>query len=309
MHPLKNEQNTALMIQDSSKLKDYMTCPRLYFFRYLLGWRGSEPNHDLIYGEAFHLAKAHLLEYGYTLPSIEEAMKKFNSCYRQSFDPITDMDKAPKNPQNTELALLQYCKQYRSDKFKVLKVEIGITVPISQNRVIHGRMDSICQEDNLTFSLETKTTGMKSAWWVDHWLNDFQVATYSHFLHCYFEGDVSITIDGTILRKGENEHIRVPIKLSPTYLQSWLIMTNQLYDALERDFEILSSDKEENQVMVSFPRRPTGCVRYNKLCPYFFFCHAWNNPLNRVDQLPAGMSVEFWNPHREHVREVIGGDK
>ncbi len=57
-------QQPTFTIVDSSKLQDYMMCPRYYFYRYVLGWVPEEPNHDLIFGEAWHVSIAHLKLYG-----------------------------------------------------------------------------------------------------------------------------------------------------------------------------------------------------------------------------------------------------
>ena len=75
-------------IRDSSKLTDYMACPRMYFFSHILGWKLDMPAHDLHFGTCWHEAREYQLLHGYD--DVAGAYEKFITKYREVFDPETD---------------------------------------------------------------------------------------------------------------------------------------------------------------------------------------------------------------------------
>jgi hypothetical protein len=75
---------------DSSKLQDYLMCPRYYFYSHILGWKGEEPNHDLVFGQAWHAAMQYLAIHGYSDEDVTEAFDKFLDVYRPYFSVETD---------------------------------------------------------------------------------------------------------------------------------------------------------------------------------------------------------------------------
>jgi len=293
-------------VQDATKMQAYLTCPRLYFYEYVLGYRQEEPNHNLIFGSSWHEAKEILFLEGYSMKAIDNAYEAFLKEYRKTYGEATDLDFHPKSPGNAELALMEYVKEYaEQDDFKVLFTEIGITVPIGEDRVIYGKMDSIVQDElRGIVSYEHKTAGALWKWWADSWLMKFQISAYSHFLYSYYDPkDVyGIVIDGTIFRKKGNEHLRVPCQLTLPYLDNWLYDTNLHFSRIEHDFNLLSELKVDDNYMKAFPRCSESCVKYNRICSMHEFCHAWHNPLTKQDVMPMGYKVEFWDPRKHHVK-------
>ena len=291
-------------VQDATKIQTYLTCPRLYFYEYVLGFRPEEPNHNLVFGSAWHMGKEVLFNEGYSLPSIKKAYDAFLLEYRETFGEERDMDFHPKSPANAELALLEYVKEYKDDEFKVLNTEVGIVVPIGEGRDLYGKMDSIVQcPIRGIISYEHKTAGALWKWWSDSWLMKFQISTYTHFLYSYYDPKevYGIVVDGTVFRKKGNEHLRVPCQLSLPFLDNWLYDTNQTFAKLEHDFNLLSSSTRDDNFMKAFPRCTESCVKYNRMCPMFDFCHSWHNPLQRLDVMPQGYKTEFWDPRKEHI--------
>ena len=53
--------------------------------------------------------------------------------------------------------------------------------------------------------------------------------------------------------------------------------------------------KEGDNVLMAFPMNNGSCTKY-KGCPYYDFCLAWQNPLQRAYEPPLGFRTEFWNP-------------
>lgn len=292
-------------VQDSTKIQDYETCPRLYFFRYVLGFRPDYPIHDLEFGIAWHLAKEVLYTDGYSEESVKKGMIKFEEYYRQFYPEIGDMDHFPKSPGNAELALMQHCIEFQNDNFEVLHTEVGATFLLSKGRIMYGKLDTIIRDLNMPKqqikSIDSKTQGAHWSYLEDSYLQKFQSLAYTYFLYSYFEPSevYGLVIESTIFKKTENELLRIPIQVNIDRLESWLWEAETIFDNIERDFDRLSSCKESDVIMKSFPRRTESCVKYNKICPLFQVCHAKNNPLQNINLIPAGFKIEHWDPRTQ----------
>ncbi len=299
-------------IQDPTKLQKYLVCERQYFFEFVLGLRKERPEHNLVFGSSWHKAKDVIFAEGYSMESINRGYEAFLLEYRKDFSEDPDDDYKGKFPANAERALMEYVKQYaESDDFKVLHTEIAITVPIGRNRVVYGKMDSIVSEYlQKIASLETKTAGAMWSYAQDQWLMKFQIDAYTHFLYCYYDPkDVyGVIVDTSVFLKqdkngnSKNSHYRVPVPKSPERLETWLWEANTIFDNLENDFSRMNDCKADAIYMKAFPRRTESCIQYNRICPMHDFCHAWNNPLSRIGEIPMGYKVEHWDPRKKDVK-------
>ena len=299
------EKLEVMQVQDSSKIQDYLTCERLYFFKHVLGFTSEEPIHDLVFGSSFHKAKAVLLLNRHHPNVVEMAYNAFLKEYRETYGEETDVDFHPKSPGNAELALKEYLNDYKHDNMEVLYVEIGITVPISNKEVLYGKMDSVILDKvRGLISLETKTAKALWPWWQESFLQKFQTAAYTHFLYSYFADTYPIhgvIVDGTVFRKSGNENVRLPVILDIKYLENWLYDANRIVDNIKKDFALLDTVKEDAPFMCAFLRRTESCIKYNRVCNFIEVCHAWHNPLQKLDRIPAGYKVEYWDPRKEEV--------
>jgi len=304
---------------DSSKMGDYMRCPRYYFYRHVVGWQQAWPNLDLIFGEAWHILREHMIIHGDTRESIEAGMVKFIDCYRKSFSELTDLDHQAKSPGNALLAVMEYRQEYGEfgKEFKLLHIngkpatEIYGTVPISNDRVIHFKIDAILQRvrDNMLVIMDHKTSGNDNPVYDAVWNVCNQFSIYYHAANCMagmFDmtpNDIyGLIVDKAILRKPKaekgkgNKFIRIPIRKSIPIINEWLWTVNRWYDLIEHDVEKLQTCKPEDHVMECFQKNDKGCIAYNKKCPYYDFCIGWANPLSRVDTCQDGFVVDFWDP-------------
>jgi len=290
-------------VHDASKIQDYDTCPRLYFYKYILGYRPIDPIHDLVFGKAFHIAKEILFLEGYSMKSIENGMKAFLIEYRKDFGAETDMDRK-KNPASAMLALTKYVQDYERDEFKVLYTEIGITVPVADDRVLYGKMDAIVKDPLFGIQgYDTKTAGAHWSYLEASFRMKMQMALYTHFLFSYFEPEevYGMVIDATIFTK-EPDNLRISIPLNINYLESWLWETNRILDDLEVDFSRLEAVKERNINMRAFRRRTESCVKYNRICEFHDLCYSRPNPVARQNILPAEYRIEFWDCRKEEMK-------
>jgi hypothetical protein len=68
---------------------------------------------------------------------------------------------------------------------------------------------------------------------------------------------------------------------------------------------LLDQESTESQAMRSFPMNEKACFNYGRKCPYFDFCTAWSNPLERCEQVPLGFIHEVWNPTDLHTNVTL----
>ncbi len=293
----------AVKVVDSSKINDFLDCPRMFFFRHILGWETDRVNNHLVFGSAWHEAMEHLLLNGYDDDSMMQAYDKFLTYYRAELPSETDELFEPKTPANALKALAQYCANYQSDRFETLYTEIGGRISIDGERSLAFKMDSICRDENgRIFSLEHKTKKNSfSRVWIDDWALSVQIGTYSHVLHCLYEDVKGIVINGTGFLKTRIDFMRIPVHRTPGHLQSWLFHINHYMDTIEREWEILADSTVDDPVMRAFPQNPRSCTKYFG-CAFFDFCNAWTNPLARCESVPPGMVIRHWNPLEEPVK-------
>ena len=161
-------EHPSWQIIDSSKLDDYLRCPRRFFYCHVLGWRMDTPAHDLYFGESWHKAREYQLIHGYE--EVEGAYNAFITHYRKQFAPDTDHIYRPKTPEAVNQALANFGVTYFNDlddnellhnpKTNEPFTEISGTVPIDDRRVLHFRMDSLLRNKatSKVFSWDHKTT-------------------------------------------------------------------------------------------------------------------------------------------------------
>lgn len=300
---------------DSSKLTTYMTCPRKFFFRHVLGWESSSPNNNLVFGSSWHYAAEHLLRSGYTEKSLTEAKMLFLYSYRQSFEEETDELFVPKDPSNAIKALEAYYLRFaESDlrNFSVLHTEVGGAALIGPDMPMYFKLDALLFDERrgLYVCLDHKTSKYKMYNWSDSWNQSPQMQFYSHVLRClYGDKPQEMRVRGSFFYKSKpaefdetilaNDERKLEGDLGA--LRSWYItLINDLDDCV-------NEDDAESDLMMSFPKNTLSCYNYNQPCAYLNVCSAWNNPIRNADQdPPMSMEVIYWDPRKnDKVREAF----
>ncbi len=309
-------------IRDSSKLDDFISCNRYYFFCHMLGWRPDQPAHDLHFGASWHKAREHQLVHGYA--DVQGAYEAFITEYRKEFEPETDELYRPKDPTAVLGALMKFAAERERDLIdnELLYTEIGGTVPIDDSRVLYYLMDSILRrrEDDKIFSWDHKTTHEKyinGRQWEDNFFLGIQNGTYTHCLYCIFpiEEVIGIEFCGTgftyLSRNSKNRSAgyhctlkRVPAYKAPDQMNVWLWNVNNYINQLDRETDKLSFCKESDEVLMAFPLNPGSCTKYRG-CVYHDFCMSWANPLRRCPEPPLGFKIEFWDPSAREIKNKM----
>ncbi len=307
-------QTDTHSVIDASKLKEYMECPRKYFWHYVMGWQRNTPNNHLVFGTSWHLAMEHLLLNDYTQQALEEASLLFLSSYRQSFDPSTDDLFRPKDPENALESLALYAQKFAGDvrTYKTLHTEIGGVVMISPVNEMHFKIDWMGQErkSKKFLYIDHKTSQRKYADWGEHWTLSTQMLLYRHVLHClYPQGKLadSLVRCSFFYKSKPAEFEQHPISKNNDQMQGWLVRTNKWYNDLKHDMEILGEEDSGDITMDAFPQNDTACYNYGSQCAYFDFCSSFSNPLRLAQRgVPLGFKEEFWDPRDQPtMREKV----
>jgi CRISPR/Cas system-associated exonuclease Cas4 (RecB family) len=310
----------ATKVVDTSKLNDYLTCPRKYFFRHLLGWReeGHGKTFHLDFGTCVHAAmdvlmnsRKHPTRPGYE-PAMELIMQASEAFTIKAMEVNPELlsSSAAKNFDNLQRALIRYVKDYSRDEFIVHYNEVAGTVRINSSddcfSKLYFKQDSICEDSRGIFSLERKTGSKLTAEWQEQWMTALQMGTYIHVLHHLFPDKpiYGLIVDGILFsKKSDAELCRVVIKKDLPMLQAWLDTVNCWMEQLAEDYDILQNELDAGDRLSAFPMRPVSCTMYGRACEYLPFCASRANPLADCEEPPIGMMVEFWDP-REHSEQV-----
>lgn len=294
---------TTLEYVDSTMLQDFMDCPRKAFYRYALGWRPEEANHDLVFGSSWHIALEHLLIYGTSPDSIAKAHELFLAEYRKTFSEDTDELHKAKNPNNALLALCDYTTRYNdNNENQVLYTEVAGKVPISEEQDMQFKIDAILRNKaGKIFCLEHKTGSSQSRQWVDQWQLKTQIGTYMHVLHCLAppEEIEGVIVSGTFFGRSASstvDFLRLKIKKSLSDMQQWLANVRFWINWFKQEFINLQKVKTTDIVMTAFPMNTESCTKYYG-CPYHDLCTSWANPLRQSEKIiPVGFKEEYWDP-------------
>ena len=294
-------------IIDSSKLNDFIACPRQYFYKHLLGWRSTAPNNHLIFGSAAHAGLEYALLNGYS--DLDGAYDKFLEVYRNELPEASDPIFEPKTPARFKDLLMEYADKYRDDtsELEVLYTEVAGVVPVTPEFHLHFRMDTIVRRNNLYGSLEHKTKGGSfSSNWLTQWQMSVQIGTYHHVLYClYPENEVEgIRLNGLGILKTKFDLQRFPFRWGRERMQVWSNNVQHYMKELKGEMDWLSMSSDRNLVLQAFPIRSTSCDKWFG-CPYVDFCSSWPNPLRECEEPPIGFEEFFWNPMDEpHTQEI-----
>jgi hypothetical protein len=319
------ELHPSTEIIDSSKLTDYLTCPRQYFYRNILGWRHQGPQHDLVFGEAIHAGLEVLYLHGFGRPFgpehtkivVQLAFDAFLQVYRGTFSEETDEDYGAKSPFMAYEALEGYCNQYEREfeRYKVYEapdgkcIEVSGFVPIDGRERLYFRQDVILEDlsNGRKFTLEHKTAKTGGPIWAAQWDLSVQVGTYTHALYSIFPEDEvwGVRVNGILFQKKGIGYERIPCEKTLSQMQIWLETIRTTVDLLRCDMiEVCGEYIADYEVMSSFILNPTNCTKWFRVCPYHDLCLSWKNPLHHLDEIPLGMIVDFWDPaNRTKIKE------
>lgn len=299
-------------VYDSSKIQQFMDCPRKYFINQVLGLTENMPNVHLVFGSAWHEAMDVLFEDGIKESNLDLAVEAFSETYKSDFPTSFGLHGYDsKTMGNARKALKEYIQIYKNMEYELLHTEAAGTVPLDDDIWIVVKMDKILRDRRGVRSFEHKTTGRKSKAWMNKWESITQVGSYDHALRIMFPDEAGgIVIDGMVLRKSGNECVRIPITKTQDQWQLWLWETKHWAEQIYWNFAQLQAASLNDRALEAFPRNPMSCGHFG--CDHPEICNYQCNPLQFIDELPPGYKREFWDPRNKieetesNINEITG---
>lgn len=303
---------------DATKLKCLMSCPRDFFYSYILGWRQTGGQLHLAFGHAWHQAMEILLGEGHDPATVTKAYNCFLKDYKEQMemDEMTLQALHPsKNPAGAMLGLAEYATIWKDDPKDTMYLEVSGTAPINEtDRVVHVKLDAIRKREaghvneGKIYSLEHKTTGRFTEAWQTQWSYDFQIGAYDHFLKCVFEPEEveGVVINGAVFNQKLRRFPRFPEVRSPEMWEMWIYEANHWWNYLEMNMKHLHEASPSDRVMVAFPRNSASCSKFG--CRHPHLCSIKANPLQRMAQPPLGYAIDFWDPRKREKNPTKVGD-
>jgi len=294
-------------IIDATKLEAYMECPRKFFYKHVLGWEREFTSHDLVFGQAWHLAMEYLFLNGYGIDQIRGAHELFRNHYERYFPIEVQGELEPKSSSGAHLGLTYYCARYGGEDalLSVLYTEIAGTITVLNGRILHFRMDTIVNDSSKGIcSIEHKTTKSLERQFQQKWILHQQPNLYTHVLYCLFppEEVYGVIINGTALykqgprtKKPPADFLRVPCRRTPEMMNAWIHNLDRWLDDMDRDFDLLMRTPDSQDHLSAFKQNTTNCDKYWG-CAYHDFCIGWANPIQYCEDVPSGFVKRFWNP-------------
>lgn len=281
---------------DSTTLRAFRTCPKLYEIQYVRDLSPKAKKADLVFGTHLHAALAEYdirraLGAGHD-DAQANMVVELNSLLIS--EPIPDHK--IKTPENLLRACVWYTEHFQDDPLRThvlsngkpalelsFKVPSGIYAPDGTEYYLCGHLDKIVEWDDQLWVLDRKTTKSDLN---DHYFSgytpDTQVSLYSFAARVAFDLPIAgLIIDGIQLLSAAARFHRRPINRTEDYLEEWL--ADLTYD-LDRAATYAAAGR--------WPRNDTACGNYGK-CIMRDYCTA--SPKAR-DLYLSEFEPRTWDP-------------
>lgn len=262
---------------DSTTLRSFRTCPKLYEIQYIRDLSPKAKKPDLVFGTHLHAALAAYdaaIVAGATHDEAQEDMVvEINTMLVA--EPIPEHK--IKTTENLLRACVWYTEHFKDDPLKThvlsngkpalelsFKVPTGIHSPSGIEYYLCGHLDKIVEWNDQLWVLDRKTTKSDLN---DHYFSGYtpdpQVSLYSLAAKIAFDLPIAgLIIDGIQLLAAAARFHRRPINRTDDQLEEWL--TDLAYD-LERAAGYAAAEH--------WPRNDTACGNYGK-CVMRDYCSA-----------------------------------
>lgn len=311
---------------DYSSLELYITCPRRFFFRYMLHLEPSAPSVDLAFGSCWHLG----LEVAYRMlmhdPTAsaggltELAFTAFTALWAEDAQARFGWDETfPKSPSRARQMYYEYFQRWLADdsQLTILAVEHAFTIAPEGGGlpVLRGRLDrAAADQDGDLLVFESKTSKYATPTVFLGYESTIQTDIYIAVGSLWYDKLPTMVYDQALCQKSKIDFTRYEIHRSAgaldRFLDEYVYYTSELLRELDI-FDAFSQHGDADQrtlVMPCFRRKPGyACTMYFRACPYWDLCRPRNNPLSYAAKLPQGFHHREWHPanHEQHHRALL----
>ncbi len=307
---------SKLKCYDNSRLADYKTCPRSYFFRHILGWRREGNALPLTFGLSWHAGLEFLWENSTRLDSTSLAQGSLAAFLEtwesEGMKAQLSMDEeefyAPRTPGVASEMYYNYVKVRYSllTNCKVIGNEqpFAVPMPAMQKTWYIGKMDKVIEHNGQRLVIEHKTTTAYSIKYgfqpdyVESWATSSQVKGYEFGANLHYAGIDGVWVDAALVHKKIHDQFKIiPISHNFTLLQEWISNTAQWISTVQRDERTFAETGNLTE-KGCFQKNEESCFgKYGK-CPYLDICRSVADPTTLIEP-PPGYILDRWEPFDE----------
>lgn len=229
----------------------WLSCPRKFKYKYVLGLRPVGKAIALTFGGAFHQALYRL----YQGESVEEVLEEFDEL-----PPARMCEDTRRSREHAVWLLKEYVNHYSPDPLVFVESEVEFLVSMPGDSYLIGRMDGIVIQYEQYYVLDHKTSSRISMV-VD------QVRPHLQFdCYCQVVRELLGSCGGVIVNA-----ISTAKKPQTRFIRAPSIRTNEELDGLLEDWEMWVEDIRRAVKNKRFPRNRRNCSIYGS-CPYSDLC-------------------------------------
>jgi len=278
---------------DSTSLGWYKTCPRLYYYSMILGYRSRSTSVHLDFGIWYHSALELYDKITFQGVGHEEALRKVvRKTLQDTFGWESDH---VKNRFTLIRSIIWYLDEFAADPAQTHRlasgepaVELSFRLPISHDLWLSGHLDRVVNYAGDAFVMDRKTTTTTpSAYYFDQYTPDNQMSLYTLAAQIVYKAPVKgVIIDAAQIAVGFTRFERGFAYRTEAMLEDWLEETKM--------WVAQAQSAAANPVERSFPMNDKACSMYGG-CTFRRICS--KDPRVRQTFLDSEFTKDNpWNP-------------
>jgi hypothetical protein len=316
-------------ILDASTLKDYLHCPRRYYWRHIRSWTKDVPALPLHFGSAVH----HGLEHAYkwlqdaqardprtntiVAEVIEASILEARAYYDANVDPEILATEELRTLGKLDAILTGYFTKHATEPFKVVAVESPFHLTFVGGEITGagwgtpkqaysagsigfawvGRMDLVTKWDYGLITIDHKTTSVMGAGYGNQWSPEVQMGGYITALH-HLPGVQNPGIPLTAERRTHvNGAMINALQVAKTISGLGRFSTTRRPEELAEHAATVVSWANRIAADTTYPQNTTSCNAYGE-CPYLALCVRHPSPVGKETSIPLepGYKIDNWSP-------------
>lgn len=306
---------------DNTRISAYKDCPRKYFMRHQMDWRGAGTAVPLVFGGAWHAGQDVIWRHAASLNDqndlTQAAMAGFMEKWvEEGFPEELDLDQinafTPRTPMVAHEMFASYISQRWSmllnSEIVAIEQPFAVPLPNLDRSWYVGRLDKVVRFNGELLVLEHKTTaiyrknGGFEQNWLDSWYSDSQVKGYEFGAGLYYENLRGVWIDAALAHKVEHDKFKfIPVKHSFDIIKEWLTHAEEWVTRIAKDEALFEQTGHTNSGC--FPKNENSCFGKYGSCAYLDICRTVSD-IQKGQEPPPGYIVEKWSPF-----ETLGLEK
>lgn len=299
---------------DNSRIKDYRTCPRYYYYRHIRGWT-KPAGPALSAGLGWHAGQDFIwanIKGADARDLAEVATEIWIQTMNESGIDVESTTYVMNEPKRTagvfKEMFLNYIQQRRAfiEEVDIISIERPFAVPLGLSTKVFyiGRVDKEFRRDGRVIVLDHKTTsayaknGPFRQSFLESFSPDSQIDGYSYAAYIQYGKEFkAVYVDAALVHKTVHDGFKlIPVERAYNSLDNWLYDTERWVNLIEQDKLLLSHCKDTDPFLKAFSKKaPESCIQYNHPCIYKDICRFHDNPM-QLEEPPEGFVEDHWNP-------------